>query len=233
MKTIAMILLLVVTAFAQTNLGTITFTNKSGAVVRDAVVVKVEPAWIIYKEADIVGGGRIRIADLPKEIQEQFHYDAPAALAAEMRERAKIKNQQEAAAEARQALLDKLETERIKNSLETNALVILGHVIAIRKEGLIVMVENFDTHSYKPTPEYTAFEKQWLSVKERRNKSIGTIVDHSGNALLTCLSGRYYVGDNIMAIAWLTGDFDDYGTRIRRYTCDFEVAQFMERTRDK
>jgi TPR repeat protein len=59
---------------AQTNYGTITFTNKSGDVISNAVVTKVEAGKLTYRYSLGVGGGVVRLADLPEGLQARFGY---------------------------------------------------------------------------------------------------------------------------------------------------------------
>src|ERR1035437_4918154 len=81
---ISMLILLAacVAISAQTN-DFITFTNKSGVVISNAEVVKVKPNELIYAfPASVggpVGGGTVKLADLPPELQKKFGYDAVAA----------------------------------------------------------------------------------------------------------------------------------------------------------
>ena len=57
---------------AQTNYGTITFTNKSGEVISNAVVVKVEAGKLTYFYSVGVGGGVVPLADLPEGLWARF-----------------------------------------------------------------------------------------------------------------------------------------------------------------
>ena len=57
---------------AQTNYGTITFTNKSGDVISNAVVTKVEAGKVTYRYSVGVGGGVVPLADLPEGLRAPF-----------------------------------------------------------------------------------------------------------------------------------------------------------------
>ena len=59
---------------AQTNYGTITFTNKSGEVTSNAVVTKVDGSKLFYRYSAGGGGGTVRLADLPGGLQARFGY---------------------------------------------------------------------------------------------------------------------------------------------------------------
>src|ERR1017187_3008691 len=59
---------------AQTDYGTITFTNKSGDVISNAVVTKVEASKLIYRYSAGVGGGVVPLADLPEGLRARFGY---------------------------------------------------------------------------------------------------------------------------------------------------------------
>lgn len=63
---------LAVSAVAQTNYGTITFTNKFGYVISNAVVTKVDADRLTYLVSG--GGGIVRLADLPEALQARFGY---------------------------------------------------------------------------------------------------------------------------------------------------------------
>ena len=63
-----------VSVLAQTDYGTITFTNKSGDVISNAVVTKVDASKLIYRYSVGVGGGVVRLADLPGGLQARFGY---------------------------------------------------------------------------------------------------------------------------------------------------------------
>ncbi len=59
---------------AQTNYGTITFTNKSGDVISNAVVTMVEASNLTYRYSVGVGGGVVPLADLPEGLRARFGY---------------------------------------------------------------------------------------------------------------------------------------------------------------
>lgn len=69
---LALVLIVAVRATAQTN--TITFTNKSGEVVRDAKVLAIWPSDLFYETPG--GGSRVHLADLPPEVSSRFGYDS-------------------------------------------------------------------------------------------------------------------------------------------------------------
>lgn len=66
-------------AFAQTNWGTITFTNKSGDVISNAVVTKVEANKLTYRLSVGAGGGVARLADLPEGLRARFGFSPDRA----------------------------------------------------------------------------------------------------------------------------------------------------------
>jgi TPR repeat protein len=68
----ASILFLCVAALAQTNWGTITFTNSYGLVISNAEVRKVDAKTLLYIYSN--GGGTVRLADLPRDLQARFGY---------------------------------------------------------------------------------------------------------------------------------------------------------------
>ncbi len=98
---------------ADTN--TISFTNKQGILLSNAVVVKVEPDGLLYNFQDMVGGGKAKFVDLPESIRTKYGYDPKAAaefekkkLAAEQayRGRQALLLQQQKEAERQKLLLD-------------------------------------------------------------------------------------------------------------------------------
>lgn len=102
---LALALLLCGATFAasgQTNLGTITFTNKTGDVIRNAEVVRVQPDGLIYHFSG-GGGGMVKFTNLPPAIRERFGYDpkkAAEAEAAERRRQAALNSEQTAQQQA-------------------------------------------------------------------------------------------------------------------------------------
>jgi hypothetical protein len=61
-----------VPVLAQTNYGTITFTTKSGDVISNAVVVKVDASKLTYRCSAGVDGGTVRLADLTEGLRARF-----------------------------------------------------------------------------------------------------------------------------------------------------------------
>jgi len=72
MKALIATLLLALPVSAQTN--TITFTNKGGAVIRDALVIKVDKERVLYRQPN--GGGSVPLLELPSELQLRLGFDA-------------------------------------------------------------------------------------------------------------------------------------------------------------
>ncbi|HEX3718913.1 MAG TPA: hypothetical protein VH595_13170 [Verrucomicrobiae bacterium] len=69
--TLLLMLLSVVRGMAQP--ATISFTNKAGEVFSNVTVIGSSPTEVYY---EVPGGGdRIRLADLPPQLQQAFHYD--------------------------------------------------------------------------------------------------------------------------------------------------------------
>jgi len=64
---------------AQTDHGTITFTNKSGDVISNAVVTKVEAGNLTYRYSVGVGGGVVALADLAEGSRARFGYSPDRA----------------------------------------------------------------------------------------------------------------------------------------------------------
>jgi len=80
---------------------TITFTNKSGLVIRDAEVVRInEGVSLVWRDAG--GGGVVKLFDLPPDLRARFGYDHDKSAAVEAAEEAaKARDWQQAQAQAR------------------------------------------------------------------------------------------------------------------------------------
>lgn len=119
-------------AIAQTNTY-ITFTNKSGVVISNAEVVKVDANKVTYRIPS--GGGTVKLADLPPEVQEQFNYDAAKADMADEKENLKqaADLQQRAAMSAAIAKYNQLRDQLIQGSRRVD-----GKVLQRISEGLLV-----------------------------------------------------------------------------------------------
>ncbi|MCX6927782.1 MAG: hypothetical protein NT154_31920 [Verrucomicrobia bacterium] len=73
MRALALVILTAgVPVLAQTNYGTITFTNKSGDVISNAVVTKVEAGKLTLRYTAEFGGGVVAVADLPEGLRARF-----------------------------------------------------------------------------------------------------------------------------------------------------------------
>jgi len=65
---------------ARTAPETITFTDSSGTVVKDATVTQViDGAYLLWRKG--VSGGRLKLSMLPEDIRNRFGYDQAKALA--------------------------------------------------------------------------------------------------------------------------------------------------------
>jgi hypothetical protein len=79
--------------FAQsTNHITITFTNSSGILVSNAEVVSHTDSKLVYRTP--TGGGTVKFANLPPQIQQEFSYDSNVAAVSDTLD--KIKNDEDA-----------------------------------------------------------------------------------------------------------------------------------------
>jgi hypothetical protein len=132
----SMLLLLAscVAVSAQTN-DFITFTNKSGVVISNAEVVKVEPNRLIYLFPAGGGGGSVKLADLTPELQNKFGYDAVAAAKLDEAEKEKRLADIKKSA-AINAALEKY--NRLKNQLWQGRKLIDGKVLQKIDAGLLV-----------------------------------------------------------------------------------------------
>ncbi len=70
---------------AQTNLGFISFTNKTGHFIERAEVYKLAGERVFYRLTTGAGGGSVLLADLPDNIQSRFGYGTTATASAQHR----------------------------------------------------------------------------------------------------------------------------------------------------
>ena len=135
------------TAFAQTNLGTITFTNNSGIVITNAEVVKVQANGLIYRIPE--GGGTVKFSDLPQDVRARFGYDAEKAAAADAAER-----QLQAEAYAREVALYKAEhwrgpTREIHELSITNDLIYPKCSVTVEGRQREILISNLPAETQK------------------------------------------------------------------------------------
>ena len=138
MKTPILILLATcMAATAQTNT-CITFTNKSGDVISNAEVVEVHVSKLTYRIPS--GGGMVKLADLPPQLQERFGYDAAKADAADKKEREDraAELQKATAISAAMAKYDGLKNQLIQGSRRVD-----GKVLQKISVGLLVESGDF------------------------------------------------------------------------------------------
>jgi hypothetical protein len=132
MKTLILFLLTAcLSSIAQTN--TITFTNQYGDVVSNAVVIKVSANTLLYRIPS--GGGAVKLANLPPDLQQRFGYDPEKAAALDRKE------QQDRAADLQQRMAwaaADAKYNRLKNQLEQGRRRIRGKVLQRISEGLLV-----------------------------------------------------------------------------------------------
>lgn len=120
-------------AFGQTN---ITFTNKSGEVISNAVVVRWTLSMLYYETA--AGGGGVKLADLPVFLQKRFDYSETNA-ALEQRVVA-LKNRLAAlrAVDELQAAKDAAQAKAWRAKLDKTKVGIAGKVVQKIADGLLI-----------------------------------------------------------------------------------------------
>lgn len=135
------------TVFAQTNLGTITFTNQAGMTITNAEVVKVQANGLIYRIPE--GGGTVKFSDLPQDVRARFGYDAEKAAAADAAEK-----QLQAEAHAREVALYKAEhwrgpTTKIHLLSITNDLVYPKCSVTVGGRQRDILISNLPAETQK------------------------------------------------------------------------------------
>lgn len=124
------------TSWAQTNFGTITFTNKSGMVFSNATVVRIDANKLIWRLG--VAGGVIKLADLPDEVRARFGYNPVLAASADRAEseRRSRQLQNQALWAAEDARRDSI--AKAKKQLIDSSRTVAGKVIQKLPDGLLV-----------------------------------------------------------------------------------------------
>ena len=143
-------LLSVTSASSQTNLGTITFTNKGGVVLSNVTVTKTDGVRLTYAVPAGVGGGVVQLADLPGEMQKRFGYDPEKSVLAAAKEagiRQRDRQQQIAVAEAE---ADKKLREEVKGK----ANFLGGTVLQKVDGGLLVQWSQTTIYFLEDHPRY-------------------------------------------------------------------------------
>jgi hypothetical protein len=114
---------------------TVSFTNRNTVVV-NAVAVRWDATKLVYRTAE--GGGTVKLADLPRDLQERFGYEPSAAAAAETTEaQQQAKARAAVAAGREQALRAEAQKQRAKQVAATGTMI-WAQVIGRTKEGLLL-----------------------------------------------------------------------------------------------
>jgi hypothetical protein len=136
-------MLATVPAFAQERPvpDAITFTNKTGEVIMNAHVIAHNASEIFYELPG--GGARVKLADLPRDIQKDFHYDPVAAIEADRAAAAK-----KAAADAKIAADKQSSYNKLISSRETSAekkisVTLSGQVFQVCETGALIEYDHY------------------------------------------------------------------------------------------
>lgn len=113
---------------AQASTNSITFTNKSGGVIRDAKVVRVLSDGLLYRLEK--SGGKVLFVDLPVATQEEFGFD-----------RAAWSRQQAAFQAANQARAVAAQQQRSNTAIYATRMALLGNVRQILDGGILFEAE--------------------------------------------------------------------------------------------
>ena len=229
MKTILCLLVAAFPAIAQTNLGTITFTNRHGEVVSNAAVTKVEAAELVYSLSP--GGGRVKLADLPEDLRRQFGYDPEKAALAEAERKEKLARQSRLlAAQADQAATEQ-QGRQVENDVIATATIIDAEIRQHIKEGLLLNCKPGEYNNDGGQYGWESFHYPMAAASKK------FIADHPGIKPMiedadTVLLEDFYQGnsladkDGFSVVGFPIGTFQ-YTTvaggskTVRRYTTDF------------
>ncbi|MGB7749394.1 MAG: hypothetical protein WBN75_19140 [Verrucomicrobiia bacterium] len=143
MKTLITLLLASVgIASAQTNTNSapifISFTNTVGEYITNAQVVSLAPNKLVYRAADGLGGGTIRLEKLPPELQAKLNYDPDEANKADQ-----IDNDRKAADREKQAIAQFQANEQARRDeayqkILKHRVYITGKIIQKIDDGLLL-----------------------------------------------------------------------------------------------
>jgi hypothetical protein len=131
-----------------------TFTNASGIVVSNAILVKLTPTKFIYK-SPTGGMGMQRLDSLPKELRDRFGYDLKAAQLADEADRRNIELSKQRDEQQREIAVAQVSQNLIRNQVEANKKVFgttgdCLRVDQITKDGVLASynVKGVDGTSY-------------------------------------------------------------------------------------
>lgn len=214
-------------ASAQTNLGTITFTNKtSGTVVRDAIVTKNDRVRLTYK-LEGGGGGTVRLAELPEQLQTRFGYSLEMAINADTEARLRAKayrRQQAVAADTARVQVRRKEVEATMRILFVRVMQRTGEELLVNCD--VSAMKTGAWREYLQSAEFKKInkEKGAPQVKQAMNieRGIVYIVDHPN---ITNLADD----DEFVVIAYPIGTHEYTAVSggkktVRKYTCNLERA---------
>jgi hypothetical protein len=216
MKILLGVLLIASNAWAQTNLGTITFTNRHGEVISNADVVKVTAIDLVYTISG--SGGRAKFSELPETIQKQFGYDPDKAVEAEKAaQQRRLHDAQLLAAQARAAA--KVNAERaLSGKIAATQMRISGKVIQRIEAGLLV---DSGSKSYRMKDlSKILHENGVVKYYDQNNVQI-----FSGLCLLSdAEKSKLIDGDSVSVIAYPNGIYSYAAVNggestVRKFTC--------------
>jgi len=90
---ILLILLAVASLAVATDKNVITFTNLSGRVYENVLIIKTEPDGFLWLATNGSGGGKVQFKDLPLDLQNQFGYEPSVAAKFEQDQKARAAKQ--------------------------------------------------------------------------------------------------------------------------------------------
>ena len=199
---------------------TISFTNKTGTVISNAEIIKVEPSKIIYRTGPSVFDS-VKFVDLPDEVQKRFGYNPEKSAAGEQSE-----ERQRAASMERQRKIiaqSKIEQQARERraKVEKAKVLVWARVIQRLDDELLV---DASRSGYKELTEFKNFAGKNADEFWKLARATGTI-------LLTDYPRVKNVvdGDDFLTVAYAAGTYE-YTTvnnskkTIRKYTCDPDKA---------
>lgn len=223
---IALLVLATLTGLAQTNYGTVSFTNRYGSLIQGEVI-RVDASKIQVKSDNIIS--TIKLVDTPTEIQTRFGFDADVEAAAARARAEKMKRLVAHEAAAKNKLTAQTDLAIRRRDLEQKAVVLYGRVVQRLDDQLLVDCAGNASRGYQPAPEY----RKWMAGKSRATER--ERMTEKGLILLVDFPGIKNTADDdaFITVAYPIGTHvytavSGGKKTVRKYTCNIDVALAAE-----
>ena len=201
------------TMSAQTNM--ITFTNRSHEVISNAIVLRCDGVKLVYR-TEGAGGGSVKLAELPRDLQVRFGYDPDRSAAAERKDSERLAADRKVtqALSTRQAALQAKQKRRAEVSKSET--MVFGRVIQCLDNGLLVNADS-NVHGERMSEE-PAFYQPDLNREVPYAKGTVMLQDYKGKAV---------DGDMVNVLAYPV-EYYEYTAvsggrrRVRKYTANID-----------